>query len=403
MPGAPSFNILKLARPEIHVDLRRAIHEAQSSGARASVDSRMNEGGSARQLRIEVVPIIDPETKARCMMVLFHEPLADPSLKTATAAETTTPEAQRVQELERELMITKEYLQSTIEELESGSEELKSSNEELQSSNEELQSTNEELETSKEELQSANEELTTVNDELQNRMAELQQSNDDLYNVLSGVGNAVVIIGMDLRIRRYTHTAEKMLNLMPGDVGRSVSQLNAFIQGQRIEELAADVIARLVPATKEVTGNDGRWYELNVTPYRTLDHAIKGAVIVLIDIDGRKRSFELLHGVSAYADGLYRVIPHALAIIDRKREVVWANEHFARRYRLSREQAVGTTLSRYVSDPWLDTLLERAFADGSEFTNFTVKDVRLSGSRIPPIGGDPLLVLLSFEHSGAET
>ena len=113
-------------------------------------------------------------------------------------------------------MVTKEYLQSTIEELESANEELKSSNEELQSSNEELQSTNEELETSKEELQSSNEELTTVNDELQNRMAELQQTNDDLHNVLGGIGEAIVIVGMDLRIRRYTHSAEKLLNLVPG-------------------------------------------------------------------------------------------------------------------------------------------------------------------------------------------
>ena len=30
MPGAPSFNILRLARPELHVDLRRALHEAKA-------------------------------------------------------------------------------------------------------------------------------------------------------------------------------------------------------------------------------------------------------------------------------------------------------------------------------------------------------------------------------------
>src|SRR5690606_31995405 len=108
-------------------------------------------------------------------------------------------------------------------------DELKSANEELQSSNEELQSTNEELETSKEEMQSTNEELTTVNQELQNRMTELTVTNDDLYNVLAGVDNAVVIVGMDLRIRRYTNSAEKLLNLVPADVGRSVAFLDAFL------------------------------------------------------------------------------------------------------------------------------------------------------------------------------
>ena len=186
--------------------------------------------------------------------------------------------------------MTKDYLQSTIEELESANEELKSSNEELQSSNEELQSTNEELETSKEELQSTNEELTTVNDELQNRMAELQLTNDDLHNVLGGIDEAIVIVGMDLRIRRYTHSAEKLLNLVPGDVGRSVSQLNAFIVGHRIEELAARVIDNLAPIDERIRCADQRWYRLRVTPYRTLDHSIRGALIVLTAADDGAKS-----------------------------------------------------------------------------------------------------------------
>src|SRR5207244_2423175 len=134
----------------------------------------------------------------------------------------------QVHELERELLITKEYLQSTIEDKESANEELKSANEELQSSNEELQSTNEELETSREEMQSTNEELTTVNEELQNRMTELSQSNDDLHNVLVGLDSPVIIVGMDLRIRRFTGSAERLLHLLPAAVGRSISFLDAI-------------------------------------------------------------------------------------------------------------------------------------------------------------------------------
>src|SRR5262249_18884688 len=181
------------------------------------------------------------ESKTRCYLVLFHEPgdehdIVAPAPVGAPPPEETV-EDQRRQELERELMVTKEYLQSTIEELESANEELKASHEELPASTEELQSTNEELETSKEELQSSNEELTTVNDELQNRMGELQMTNDDLHNILGGIDEAIVIVGMDLRIRRYTLIAEKLLNLVPGDAGRSVSLLNAFIVGQRVENL----------------------------------------------------------------------------------------------------------------------------------------------------------------------
>ena len=263
MPGAPSFNILRLARPELHVDLRRAIHDAKASNQRTTVETRLTDDGKTRALEIEILPVIEPDTRSRCFLVLFHEPKPRREITGAPPASPAngSPEDERRQELERELLVTKEYLQSTIEELESANEELKSSNEELQSSNEELQSTNEELETSKEELQSSNEELTTVNDELQNRMGELQLTNDDLHNVLAGIGEAIIIVGMDLRIRRFTQSAEKLLNLVPSDVGRSVSQLNAFIRKHRIEELAARVIERLLPIEEKVLCADQRWYD----------------------------------------------------------------------------------------------------------------------------------------------
>jgi two-component system CheB/CheR fusion protein len=292
-PGAPSFNILRLARPEFHINLCRAIQQAQATNAPVTTPCTLKEAGATRDFKLEVIPLTDPETKSRCLLVLFHqpsEPRESPVAAQDPAGASDSPEDQRVQELERELMITKEYLQSTVEELESSTEELKTSNEELQSSNEELQSTNEELEASKEELQSSFEELTTVNDELQNRMAELQQANDDLHNMLSGSKNAAVIIGMDLRIRRYTQWAETLLNLVPGDIGRSVNLLNAFVLGVRVEDVATEVIQGLTPVEKEVLCTDQRWYTLYAMPYKTLDHSIKGAVITLVDIDFRKRA-----------------------------------------------------------------------------------------------------------------
>ena len=296
MPGVPSFNILRLARPDLHVELRRVLHEARSKNGRASIEARVVENGTARTVTIEVIPIVEPETKVRCFMVLFHEaPESPPAGETPETEAAVTPESgenERLGELERELTLAREYLQNAIEELESSNEELKSSNEELQSSNEELQSTNEELETSKEELQSSNEELTTVNDELQSRMNELQLTNDDLHNILASMGSAMIIVGLDLRIRRFTRLAETLMNLVPGDVGRSVSLLNAFIVGERIEELAAEAVEKLVPIEKRVSCANHRRYELHITPYKTLDHSIKGAVIVLLDIEDSRQLSE---------------------------------------------------------------------------------------------------------------
>ncbi len=115
---------------------------------------------------------------------------------------------QDYQNLVLELSSTRTYMQRLVE-------ELRSANEEAQSSNEELQSTNEELQTAKEELQSSNEELTTTNEEMRSRNSELNQLNNDLVNLLSSLQVPIVMLNDQLRIRRYTPVAEKVLNLIP--------------------------------------------------------------------------------------------------------------------------------------------------------------------------------------------
>jgi two-component system CheB/CheR fusion protein len=287
LPGTATLNLLKLARPELVGEIRTAVHRALDSGVAANATGLplRQPDGSTAYVDLEVLPIQDPETKGRCFAVLFRSQatprLAEDSRPNKPNAGGTDP---RVLELERELAMTKEYLQSTIEELETANEELKSSNEELQSSNEELQSTNEELETSKEELQSANEELTTVNDELQSRMSELSEANDDLQNILQAIETPLVIVGNDLRIRRYTHAAETLLHLMPADIGRSVAHLASFALGVEFEEIAATVIDTITPRIEEITSVSGRVYRFKATPYKTAEHAIRGVVMTFREI-----------------------------------------------------------------------------------------------------------------------
>jgi two-component system CheB/CheR fusion protein len=414
-PGTASFNILRLARPELHLDLRRAIHQALTDNSRVGINANLNDNGRPRPFKLEVIPMTDPETTARWLIVLFHEPEEPPpSLGPAPAEkkeeEARSPGEQRINELERELLVTKEYLQSTIEELESANEELKSSNEELQSSNEELQSTNEELETSKEELQSSNEELTTVNDELQTRMNELQLTNDDLHNVLACVDSAVVIVGMDHRIRRFTHVAEKLFNLVPGDVGRSVSQLNAFT-GERLETICAEVVQMLSVFQKEVQGTDQRWYAMRVSPYKTLEHSITGSVVVVTDIDARKRVAQVGQEVASYASTFLEVIPRPLMIIDAKLRLVWANPAFYTRFTVAPEDLIGTDLSTVQEGAWADpkllALIESTATTGAAFRSFRVArefpkvgklSFQISGSRIAPTTREAGLILLAFDE-----
>lgn len=170
-----------------------------------------------------------------------------------------------------------------IETQEATNEELQSANEEILSSNEELQSTNEELETAKEELQSANEELSTVNDELRSRNQEVTLINSDFTNLFAGIDFAVVIIGNDLTIRRFTPQAQKFLGLIPADVGRPLSNINPAIEIPELQGLVLQVMSTLRQVDRQIDDHHGARFQLRILPYRTSDDRIDGAIITIFE------------------------------------------------------------------------------------------------------------------------
>ena len=153
-------------------------------------------------------------------LIVSFEDVAPPAKgkRSRTRPSTKSGESERAEELERELLYTKENLQASIEELQAANEELKSTNEELQSTNEELQSTNEELETSKEELQSVNEELVTVNSELQAKIEQLAGMQNDMKNLLDNTNIGTIFLDENLAIKRFTREATALFRLVPTDV-----------------------------------------------------------------------------------------------------------------------------------------------------------------------------------------
>jgi two-component system CheB/CheR fusion protein len=282
--GRASLNLLKMLREGLLVPLRAALARARKEGQpvrKAGV--RVKSNGGHRDVDLEVVPVRAPAAGRDWYLILFHEERERrPRAPTPARGDDTEQEASQ---LKQELVATKEYLQSVIEQQEAANEELQSANEEVQSANEELQSINEEIETSKEEIQSSNEELATVNEELQNRNAELGQSNNDLMNLLASVQMAIVMLGPDLRIRRFTPMAEKMLNLISTDIGRPLTHIKLNVDVPDLETILLTVLDSVQPFQRDVQDKAGRWYSLRVRPYRTTENRIDGAVIVLVDID----------------------------------------------------------------------------------------------------------------------
>jgi two-component system CheB/CheR fusion protein len=255
----------------------------------------VRDGAAWHEVDVEVIPIT--QSGETFYLVLFeskaahvdHQDARRQRTKQRTAANRAGTQSHRLSKLEEELAATREYLQSTIQELEAANEELQSANEEILSSNEELQSTNEELDTAKEELQSTNEELNTVNDELRTRNDELTDANADLLNLLGSVHIAIVIVSADLRVRRFTPIAEKLFNLIPGDIGRPLAQLSPNIDLPDLHSLIAETINHVTPIERRVQDKQGRWYLLRLRPYKSGDNRIDGAVIAMFDLEAAKQ------------------------------------------------------------------------------------------------------------------
>ena len=283
-PGAPSRQLLTMARRGLRLELRAALREATTT-QRAVIRQDLpldDEGGRVQLVTVTVEPMAERGNGEPLYLVLFNvtgpaHAKADPDLAGDGVA--------GLLDLDRELRDTRERLQSTIEEYETAVEELKSSNEELVSVNEEAQSTNEELEASKEEMQSLNEELNTINAELTGKVEELDRANNDLKNLFESAQIATVFLDRNLVIRNFTPAASAFFNLRPTDVGRPLTDLSNQLDypelKTNIEQVFAtgEVIERQLP-------RDGqrRHYLVRLMPYREEAKTIQGVVVSLTDV-----------------------------------------------------------------------------------------------------------------------
>jgi two-component system CheB/CheR fusion protein len=274
------LDLRKMARDGLSHGLQTALDGARRSGGPVRQDGlRVTSDGLAREVDLQVIPLAVPGER-RHYLVLFEDVPASVSPVGSGAV----PVDERVRQLQEELAVGREYMQSIIEDLETAHEELQSAHEELLSSNEELQSTNEELHTAKEELQSTNDALCAANEELSGRNEVLARVNGDLVNLLGGVEIAIVLVGADLAIRRFTPMAGKVLNLIPTDVGRPIGEIKPDIDCPGLEQLIARVIGTVTIQEMNVRDGEGNGYVLRIRPYRDVEDRVDGAVLALFDV-----------------------------------------------------------------------------------------------------------------------
>jgi two-component system CheB/CheR fusion protein len=213
--GKATFNILKMARPEIAFELRNAISKViktKKSVRKSGIELKLN--SAVRIISFEVVSL-KIESDEPLLLILFTEQEQSEiyTQQTTSGKNNSLAKDRRIKKLEEELAAAHADALAISQEQEAFAEELQSANEEVVSSNEELQTVNEELETSKEEIESANEELTTTNQELQTRNDLLNESYDYSEAVIATMHNPMLVLDKSLRVKSASKTFYKIFKV----------------------------------------------------------------------------------------------------------------------------------------------------------------------------------------------
>lgn len=208
--GKANWNIFVMAREGLRFDLADAFQKAlRQKGAVTLKNLKVGTNGGVQALDLTVQVLLEPEGLKGMVMIVFTDVAAPPEAKAPGIARRTPVNAARLAQMEEEVRRAQEELRTTREEMQTSQEELKSTNEELQSANEELQSMNEEMQ--------------TVNHELRAKVDELSGANNDMKNLLDSTDIATLFLESDLRVRRFTSQATKVIKLIPSDVGRPIT------------------------------------------------------------------------------------------------------------------------------------------------------------------------------------
>jgi chemotaxis methyl-accepting protein methylase/PAS domain-containing protein len=287
--GKANLNVFAMARDGLRHELTSAFHKAlRQTGPVTLRGLKIGTNGGTQHADVIVERLEESEPLAGLVMIVFCDIEPPAEVKSSGKGGGKNAKNPRLEELEEELRRNSEELRNTREQMQTAQEELRSSNEEMQSTNEEMQSTNEELTTSKEEMQSLNEELQTVNAELQGRLDELSLTNNDMRNLLNSTEVATVFLDKELKIRRFTTQATKITTLIPGDVGRPISDIACDLFYAGLSDDAREVLRKLGSVEKPIRTGEGSWFSARIMPYRTEDDRIDGVVISYWDITEAK-------------------------------------------------------------------------------------------------------------------
>ena len=174
-------------------------------------------------------------------------------------------------------------------------------------------STNAGAPASRAELQALNAALAARNGQLQDSLARQRTTSDDLQNVLHSTDVATLFLDRALRIRFFTPATRRLFNVIPGDIGRPLSDLQSLAEDALLPDDARAVLETRRPIEREIESRSGAWFLRRILAYRAQDDRVEGVVITFTDISERKQVARALEAARQQAEQADRAKSRFLA------------------------------------------------------------------------------------------
>jgi len=217
-------------------------------------------------------------------------------------------------------------------------------------------------------------------------MSSTPNNNENIDIDFQGTSLPAVLLGNDLKVRRFSPQAEKTLNLVSSDIDKHITEIHLSIMAPDLDKLVLGVIHTGHVYEREIQDKAGRWYSMRIRPFKMNNH-IDGSVIVLVDIDDIKKKSDEFKEERDYSTAIIDTLREPFLVLKKDLTVESANRAYYHTFECSPEETLGKPIDQTCcNSPELRSALDEIVARHTSVRNFELKHI------FPRIGLKILLI-----------
>lgn len=139
----------------------------------------------------------------------------------------------------------------------------------------------------------------------------LNIKNEELENYFANTIIPQLYVDGQMILRKFTPPAMTLFSLAKADINRDINDVKDNIRYHTLIENIEEVIATSEILEKEVQTTDGKWFQMNILPYKVFnENRTNGVIITFVDITNRIKTLKELEKLNAQHDTLMYALSH---------------------------------------------------------------------------------------------